>query len=163
MYFKTNYEREYCKRMVEGVGNWIAAENYTLFGTATYIDAMNVRTQKAHKDAPHFARLLSRRVLGKHKVDREGTYLPMMTFIERGKNRDKTHIHFFIKGYTLKQTKGIIYHSNRIWQSKIDCSLDLVIKDELEAQRRTYTMKEQLSYDDEILCPNACYIPKFSI
>ena len=87
----------------------------------------------------------------------------MMTFIERGKNRDKTHIHFFIKGYSLKQTKGIIYHSNRIWQSKIDRSLDLVIKHELEAQRRTYTMKEQLSYDDEILCPNACYIPKFSI
>jgi hypothetical protein len=160
MYLKTSYEREVCEQMKKAVGEWVASEHFTLFGTATYVHAHRVRVEKAHKDASHFARLLSRKVLGKHTVDRQGIYLPMLTFVEQGTNRDNTHIHFFTKGYTLKQTKGIIYNANRIWRTNIDCSLDVVIKDEHEAQRRTYTMKEQLAFDDEIISPKACFLPQ---
>ena len=81
---------------------------------------------------------------------------------ERGRNRDNTHLHFFTKSYSLKHTKQIITYANDIWKSKIDYALDVVIKDEYEAQRRTYTMKEQLALDDEILCPKACFLPKLS-
>lgn len=155
-------ERRECDKLKEAMGDWIASNNFTLFGTATYIHPTNVRIEKAHRDASHYVRLLSRRILGKHLVDRKNIYLPMMMFVERGRNRDNTHLHFFTKGYTLKHTKQIITYANEIWQSKIDYALDVVIKDEYEAQRRTYTMKEQLALDDEILCPKACFLPKLS-
>lgn len=148
-----------CERIKKAVGEWIAMNDFSLFGTATYIHPQNVRLDKAHKDAAYFARLLSRRILGKHKVDRQNIYLPMMMFVERGKNRDNTHLHFFTKGYTLTQTKKIIVLANSLWKYKITNALDVVIKDEREAQRRTYTMKEQLALDDEILSPQACYLP----
>ena len=148
-----------CERIKIEVGEWIAAYDFTLFGTATYIPPQAVRLEKAHKDAAHFARLLSRRILGKHTVDRRKTYLPMMMFVETGRNRDNTHLHFFTKGYTLRHTKQIVVHANTLWRQNIHNALDVVIKDEREAQRRTYTMKEQLALDDEILSPKACYLP----
>ena len=150
-----------CERIKNAVGEWVAMNKFSLFGTATYKHPQNVRLDKAHKDAAHFARLLSRRVLGKHTVDRQHIYLPMMMFVERGKNRDNTHLHFFTKGYTLTHTKQIVVHANCLWQQKITNALDVVIKDEREAQRRTYTMKEQLALDDEILSPQACYLQTY--
>ena len=159
---RTERERIECEKMKEAMGNWIASNNFTLFGTATYLHPINVDVQKAHRDAAYFTRLLSREILGKHTVDRQNTYLPMMMFVERGKYRDNTHLHFFTKGYTLKQTKQIITLADKIWKERIDYSLDVLIKDEREAQRRTYTMKEQLAYDDEIICPKACFLPPTS-
>ena len=159
MKFKTSYEVETCQSMKDAVGEWITTQRFPLFGTATYRHPHHIRVEKAHRDASHFTRLLSRKVLGKHTVDRQGKYLTTMMFVEQGKDRNKTHIHFFIKGYTLKHTKGIIYNANRIWKSKIDNALDVLILDEREAERRTYTMKEQLALDDEIISPKACFLP----
>ena len=150
-----------CERLKNAVGEWIATNDFTLFGTATYTHPWTIRLDKAHKDAAHFARLLSRKILGKHAVDRHNIYLPMMMFVERGKNRDNIHLHFFTKGYTLTHTKQIIFLADVLWKQKITNALDLVIKEEHEAQRRTYTMKEQLALDDEILLPQACYLPKY--
>ena len=154
-------ERRECDKLKEAMGDWIASNNFTLFGTATYIHPTNVRIEKAHRDASHYVRLLSRKILGKHLVDRKNIYLPMMIFVERGRNRDNTHLHFFTKGYTLTHTKQIVVHANCLWQQKINNALDVVIKDEREAQRRTYTMKEQLALDDEILSPQACYLQTY--
>lgn len=159
MKFKTSYEVETCQSMKDAVGEWITTQRFPLFGTATYRHPHHIRVEKAHRDASHFTRLLSRKVLGKHTVDRQGRYLTTMMFVEQGKDRNNTHIHFFIKGYTLKHTKGIIYNANRIWKSKIDNALDVMILDEREAERRTYTMKEQLALDDEIISPKACFLP----
>jgi len=145
--------------MKDAVGEWITTQRFPLFGTATYRHPHHIRVEKAHRDASHFTRLLSRKVLGKHTVDRQGKYLTTMMFVEQGKDRNNTHIHFFIKGYTLKHTKVIIYNANRIWKSKIDNALDVMILDEREAERRTYTMKEQLALDDEIISPKACFLP----
>jgi len=160
---RTERERFECEKLKEAMGKWIAEHNFTLFGTATYVNPINIKVEKAHRDAAHFARLLSRNILGKHLVDRQNTYLPMMMFVERGKYRDNTHLHFFTKGYSLKHTKQIITLANDIWKKNIDFSLDVLIKDEREAQRRTYTMKEQLAYDDEIICPKACFVPPTSL
>jgi hypothetical protein len=156
---RTERERLECEKMKEAMGKWIAENNFTLFGTATYVHPINVKIEKAHRDAAHFARILSREILGKHLVDRQNTYLPMMMFVERGKQRDNTHLHFFTKGYTLKHTKQIITLADKIWKKRIDYSLDVLIKDEHEAQRRTYTMKEQLALDDDIISPKACFLP----
>ena len=148
-----------CQRIKDTVGEWIATQHFPLFGTATYRHPHHIRVVKAHRDASHFARLLSRKVLGKHTVDRQGKYLTTLMFVEQGKDRKNTHIHFFIKGYTLNHTKGIIYNANRNWKSKMDNASDVLILDEREAERRTYTMKEQLALDDEIIIPKACFLP----
>ena len=145
--------------MKDAVGDWITTQRFPLFGTATYRHPHHIRVEKAHRDASHFTRLLSRKVLGKHTEDRQGKYLTTMMFVEQGKDRNNTHIPFFIKGYTLKHTKGIIYNANHIWKSKIDNALDVLILDEREAEKRTYTMKEQLALDDEIISPKACFLP----
>ena len=145
--------------MKDAVGEWIATERFPLFGTATYRHPQHIRVEKAHRNASHFTMLLSRKILGKHTLDRQGKYLTTMMFVEQGKDRDNTYIHFFIKGYTLKHTKGIIYNAKCIWKSKIDNALDVLILDEPEAERRTYSMKEQLALDDDIISPKACFLP----
>ena len=68
---RTEKERIECEKMKEAMGNWIASNNFTLFRTATYLHPINVYVQKANRDAAYFTRLLSREILGKHKVDRQ--------------------------------------------------------------------------------------------
>jgi hypothetical protein len=158
MKFKTTFEKTECEKIREALGEWVAENDFNLFGTATYINAHTITRRKAHTDAAHFMRLLSRKVLGKHKVDREKIYLPALVFVEKGKNRDRTHIHWFTKGYTLKHTKDIIVNADRLWKAKIEKAMDVMILDEVEAQRRTYTIKEQQAFDAEIISPKACYL-----
>ena len=92
MKFKTSYEIEMCQRIKDTVGECIATQRFPLFGTATYRHPHHIRVVKAHIDASHFARLLSRKVLGKHTVDRQGRYLTTMMFVEQGKDLSLIHI-----------------------------------------------------------------------
>lgn len=154
------HEKEQIELMKRDVASWLSENRFTIFGTLTYRNPQHIRRHKAHRDAAHYMRLLSIKVLGREVVDRQNTYLPSLTFVEQGKQRDNTHIHFFIKGYTLQNEKDISYYSYRIWDRQyIDNANNVVLKAQYEGQRLTYGLKEQHALDDEIISPKACFIP----
>ena len=85
------------KQMVEKGKQWVAQGEFWLFGTATYIDGTAVSEDAANKDARYFFNMLDRKILRREDY-RNGIRLKRMAFIETGKTRTNTHIHFFIKG-----------------------------------------------------------------
>ena len=159
MRYVSTAEQVQVRKLKEAIADWIAENDFTIFGTLNYYNAKNIRLNKAHKDAATFMRKLNLTILGKHKVDRLNTYFNSITFVERGRNRDNTHIHFFIKGETLQDEKDISYYAYRIWnKANIINANNVVLKDEAYAQRRSYCLKEQQALDDLILCTNACNV-----
>lgn len=131
------------KQMVEKGKEWVAQGEFWLFGTATYVDGTAVSEEAASKDARYFFNMLDRKIL-KREDYRNGIRLERMAFIETGKTRTNTHIHFYIKGIEKDDYKKIWRLSSQLWANKVKRGYNLVMKDNLgtENSRDGYCWKE---------------------
>ena len=77
---------------------WTRQQNFWLFGTCTYVDGSAVTRQQCVRNAQRFFNNLDRSVLGR-RLYRENTRLPRLVYVETGRFRVNTHIHFYISGY----------------------------------------------------------------
>ena len=138
---------------------WTAAGNYWLFGTCRYVDGSTVSKSRCIRDARLLFNNLDRRILGR-KLYRENIRLPRLVYMETGRWRVNTHIHFYIKGYEQKHCEEIWQMAENLWVELIEGAWDCVIKDNRTdgAARAGYCWKEFNDYGDEILLVDCCYI-----
>ena len=132
------------KLFIEQGGNWVAEQQFWLFGTAKYYEGRKVTRKAAEQDAKHFFNILDRKLICRSDCKR-GRRLPRLVFIETGVTRDNTHIHFYIKGRDLiKDYNKIKMLSEEIWPTRIKRGLDLVMSDNIESnnKRKGYCWKE---------------------
>ena len=81
-----------------------------------------------------------------------------MAFIETGKTRTNTHIHFFIKGVEKDDYEKIWRLSVQLWAKKIKRGYNLVMKDNLGAENRRdgYCGKEIDNLNKNTLLAECC-------
>lgn len=88
-------------QFIEQGSSWVAQQQFWLFGTASYYDGEKIKRAEAEQDARHFFNMLDRKLICRLDY-KENRRLPRLVFIESGRARDNTHIHFYIKGRGLK-------------------------------------------------------------
>ena len=77
---------------------WTRQQNFWLFGTCTYVDGTAVSRQQCVRNAQRFFNNLDRSILGRG-LYRENTKLLRLVYVETGRFRVNTHVHFYISGY----------------------------------------------------------------
>ena len=131
------------KQFIEQGSSWLAQQQFWLFGTASYFDGEKITRAGAEQDAKHFFNILDRKLISRLDY-KENRRLQRLVFIETGRTRDNTHIHFYIKGRSLKDYKKIWRLSEEIWSSRIKHGRDLVMLDNIDSnhERKGYCWKE---------------------
>ena len=131
------------KLFIEQGGNWVAEQQFWLFGTAKYYEGRKVTRKAAEQDAKHFFNILDRKLICRSDCEK-GRRLQRLVFIETGRTRDNTHIHFYIKGRQSKDYRKIKMLSEEIWPTRIKRGLDLVMLDNIKSnyERKGYLFKE---------------------
>ncbi len=145
------------KQIVEKGREWVAQGEFWLFGTATYYDGTAISEDAANKDARYFFNMLDRKII-KREDYRNGIRLKRMAFIETGRTRTNTHIHFFIKGIVEDDYEKIWCLSVQLWAKKIMRGYNLVMKDNLGAEdgRDGYGWKELDNLNKNTLLVECC-------
>ena len=136
--------REETKKLfIEKGSSWIAQQQFWLFGTASYYKGDTISRAEAESDAKHFFNILDRQIISRKDYN-ENRRLKRLVFVETGRTRDNTHIHFYIKGRNLKDYKKIWRLSEEIWSDRIKKGRDLVMCDNIVSNydRKGYTFKE---------------------
>lgn len=154
------YKNEELRRKIvnEG-GKWVGEQKFWLFGTAKYYDGTMISREMVEKDASRFFNKLDR-VLMKRKDLIDGKKLDRIVFIETGRTRTNTHIHFFIKGNDYVSYEQIVEQCEIIWTEQIDKSYDIRMDDNRYAgnRRNEYGYKEMNNLNADVLFPKCCHI-----
>ena len=139
---------------------WTQQQNFWLFGTCTYVDGTAVTRQQCVQNAQRFFNNLDRSVLGR-RLYRENTRLPRLVYVETGRFRVNTHIHFYISGYAWQHYRRIWTAAENLWSKQIDGARDCVVQDNLGADRvyAGYCWKEFDGLAAETLLTECCYLP----
>ena len=92
---------------------------------------------------------------------RENTRLPRLVYVETGRFRVNTHIHFYISGYAWQHYRMIWQTAENTWREQIDGARDCVVQDNLGADRvhAGYCWKEFDGFSAETLLTKCCYLP----
>jgi len=153
----TYKNEELRKQMVENGREWVKQGEFWLFGTANYYDGTVVSDDAANKDARYFFNMLDRKII-KRGDYRNNTRLKRMAFIETGRTRTNTHIHFFIKGIEKDDYEKIWNLSIQLWAEKIKRGYNLVMRDNLRAENRRdgYCWKELDNLNKNTLLVECC-------
>ena len=138
---------------------WTRQQNFWLFGTCTYVDGTAVTRTQCVRNAQRFFNNLDRSVLGR-QLYRENTRLPRLVYVETGRFRVNTHIHFYISGYTWQHYRRIWQTAEKLWGGQIDGARDCVVQDNLGADRvpTGYCWKEFDGLVAETLLTECCYL-----
>lgn len=138
---------------------WIAQQKFWLFGTARYYDGTQISVEQAERDCRHYFNTVDKQILSRRDYN-EGRRLQRLVFIETGRNRVNTHIHFFIKGTHLKQYRHIKHIAEQNWRRHIQKASDCVVLDNSEFihERRGYCWKEFDSIRSETLFLPCCHL-----
>ena len=95
------------------------------------------------------------------KLYRENMSLPRLVYVETGRFRVNTHIHFYISGYTWQHYRRIWTAAEMLWGKQIDTARDCVVQDNLGADRvhAGYCWKEFDGLETETLLTECYYLP----
>ena len=147
------------QRIQQDGATWIAQQQFWLFGTARYYDGSTISRQEAERDTRHYFNTVDRQILTRRDYN-EGTRLQRLVFIETGRTRINTHIHFFIKGTHLRQYRHIKATAEANWTAHINKASDILIQDNIELihERKGYCWKELDSLDSEVLYTTCCHL-----
>jgi hypothetical protein len=147
------------EKIKEQGSRWVAEQRFWLFGTATYFDGADIDIDEATADAKHFFNVLDRQLISKANL-KQGCRLPRLVFIEQGRSRSNTHIHFFIKGNKWQDYRQIFKQAPTCWKEKIQKSHNLIIKDNLGTKqfRSAYCWKEYDSLYAYSLLVDCCHL-----
>ena len=154
------YKNEKLRKQIVTEGSeWIGQQQFTFFGTATYYDGAAISRDEAVKDAKHFFNMLDRRVLKREDYN-NNVRLNRLVFVETGRTRTNTHIHFYIKGNddaTEWHIKEICEH---LWANKITKGYNLLLKDNKGTgnRRNGYCLKEMGNLNADALLVDCCYL-----
>ena len=150
---------EWRQRILEEGTKWVAEGKFTIFATANYYDGKCVSKEQAMRDAVHYFNMLDRRVL--KRIDyNNGVRLERMVFVETGRSRKNTHLHFYIKGIDEETEWKIKEICRHLWSKKIRKGFNLSISDNRSANGRldAYCWKEQKDLNNEVLAVGSCYL-----
>ena len=138
---------------------WVMQQRFWLFGTALYNDGSVIDAETATRNARRFFNALDRFVLTRKELA-NGTRLSHLVFLETGRQRANTHIHFYIKGNHWTHYQTLYRHADRLWQRHIDSSNDLRITDNivLNADRAGYCWKELRQHNTDVLLVDCCHL-----
>lgn len=138
---------------------WVMKQRFWLFGTATYTHGADVTFEDATRHGRRFFNALDRAVLPRKQL-REGQRLRRLAFIERGRLRANTHIHFFIKGFEWPQYHSICNSSKQLWNTLIDGAADIRLQDNVTANtdRAGYCWKEVRGDLADVLLTDCCHL-----
>jgi hypothetical protein len=147
------------QRISEEGAAWIAQQQFWLFGTARYYDGTTIGRHEAEQDAKHYFNTIDKTILARRDYN-EGRRLQRLVFIETGRNRVNTHIHFFIKGTHLKQYRHMKAACEENWTKRIGKASDVLVQDNIEFvhERKGYCWKEFDRLDSEILFTQCCHL-----
>ena len=139
---------------------WTRQQQFWLFGTCTYVDGTAVTRQQCVENTKRFFNNLDRSVLGR-RLYKENMRLPRLVYVETGRFRVNTHVHFYISGYTWKHYRRIWTTAEKLWSKQIDGARDCVVQDNLGAERvhAGYCWKEFNGLAAETLLTECCYLP----
>lgn len=154
------YKNEDLRKQIVSTGSeWVAQQQFTLFGTATYYDGTLVGKDEAIRDTKYFFNMLDRKLI-KRKDYEEGKKLQRLAFIETGRTRTNSHIHFYIKGNDEAIDRQIKELSEKLWAEKITRGYNLIMKDNIGAgtKRNSYCWKEMNNLNADTLLVECCYI-----
>ena len=153
-------ERQRINNIEDQGAVWTRQQNFWLFVTCTYVDGTAVTRQQCVRNAQRFFNNLDRSVLGR-RLYRENVKLPRLVYIETGRFRVNTHIHFYISGYTWQHYRRIWQTAEKTWRAQIDGARDCVVQDNLGAARvpAGYCWKEFDRLSAETLLTECCYLP----
>jgi hypothetical protein len=162
---QTHSEYDVRQRIKIVGAHWIAQQKFWLFGTARYYDGTQVNREQTEQDCRHYFNTIDKQILRRRDYN-EGTRLQRLVFIETGRNRVNTHIHFFIKGTHLKQYRHIKQIAEENWNRRIRQARDCVVLDNIEFihERKGYCWKEFDSIRSETLFLPCCHLtpPKYT-
>ena len=156
----TRTEQQRINNIKEQGAVWTRQQNFSLFGTCTYVDGTAVTRQQCVRNAQRFFNNLDRSVLGR-RLYRENVKLPRLVYIETGRFRVNTHIHFYISGYAWQHYRRIWQAAEKTWREQIDGAKDCVVQDNLGVHRvhAGYRWKEFDRFSSETLLTECCYLP----
>ena len=139
---------------------WTRQQNFWLFGTCTYVDGSAVTRTQCVRNAQRFFNNSDRSVLGR-QLYRETTRLLRLVYLETGRFRVNTHIHFYISGYAWQHYRMIWQTTQKTWREQVDGARDCVVQDNLGADRvpAGYCWKEFDGLEAETLLTECCYLP----
>jgi hypothetical protein len=152
-------ERELKEKIKTAGADWIAQQNFWLFGTARYYDGTRIGREEAERDCRHYFNTIDKALLRRRDYN-EGRRLQRLVFIETGINRVNTHFHFFIKGTHLKQYRHIKQTAEANWRRHISKASDCVVLDNIDLihERKGYCWKEFDSIRSETLYVPCCHL-----
>ena len=147
------------KKIVSEGGEWVGQQQFWLFGTAKYYDGTVISREKAENDASRFFNKLDRVLLKRIDVI-ENRRIERLVFIETGRTRTNTHIHFFIKGNDYVSYEQIEEQCEKIWIEDIEKSYDIRMDDNRYAgnRRDEYCYKEMSNLNADVLYVDCCHI-----
>jgi len=147
------------KQIVNDGGKWVGELQFWLFGTATYYDGTMISREKAEKDTRYFFNMLDRKLV--KRIDYiENRKLDRLVFIEKGRTRTNTHIHFFIKGNDYVSYRELEEKCIELWNEKIQKRYDIKMLDNLYAgnRRNEYCLKEMTNLNANVFYPASSHI-----
>jgi hypothetical protein len=152
-------DRTIKKRISEDGAAWVAQQQFWLFGTARYLNGSVIGRQEAERDARHYFNIIDKQILTRRDYN-EGRRLQRLVFIEQGRLRANTHIHFYIKGTHLPQYRHIKVACEANWKTRIRKASDVLVQDNIELihERKGYCWKEFDSLDSEVLYTPCCHL-----
>ena len=140
------------KKIVNDGGKWVGEQKFWLFGTAKYFNGTMISREEAERDASRFFNKLDRALI-KREEYREEIKLERLVFIETGKTRTNTHIHFYIKGNDYVGYKQLEEMCQIIWVEDIVKGYEMDIRDNIYAgnRRNEYCYKEMRNLNEDVL------------
>ena len=147
------------KQIVNDGSEWVGQQQFWLFGTAKYFDGTIISREEAEKDVSRFFNKLDRALL--KRIDLiENRRLERLVFIETGRTRTNTHIHFYIKGNDYVGYEQIVEQCEKIWIEDIKKSYEMDMRDNKYAGNRRdgYCYKEMRNLNEDVLHVDCCHI-----
>lgn len=157
----TTYSEHELRERIKAAGaRWVAQQQFWLFGTARYYDGTTINRHTAERDCRHYFNTIDRQLLSRRDYN-ANRRLHRLVFIETGKTRTNTHVHFFIKGTNLAQYRHIKAACETNWRQHISAASDCVVLDNitLAHERSGYCWKEYSSLHSETLYAQCCHLP----
>lgn len=154
------YKNEELRKQIVSKGSeWVKQQQFWLFCTAKYYDGTVINREMAEQDANRFFNKLDRKLL--KRIDLiEKRRLERLVFIETGKTRTNTHMHFFIKGNDYVSYEQIVEQCEKIWIKDIKKSYEMDMRDNKYAgnRRDRYCYKEMNNLNADVLHVECCHI-----
>lgn len=152
-------EQDIRERIRTEGAQWLAEQQFWLFGTARYADGSKIKEHRAIKDARHYFNTIDRALLARKDYN-QGHRLKRLVFLETGRSRTNTHIHFYIKGTALNQYRHIKLAAEQLWTRHILQARDCVVLDNinLNNERKGYCWKEFDTIRSTTLLVDCCHL-----